>query len=178
MANDVFTIVADCDSCVKAKGIVRKHQNYLKLFLAAGPLEFLAMDLLCPLPKTNNGNKHVLVITDRFSKICRAVPPPNIELATVTQAFLKPWLYPYGVPLYIPKNNSPQFGSKIFASVKNLLPNFGLLYANCSGPPSGLLPRTILNQMGKWSAIIIAYFKSYATMSLITNGTGTVAWSR
>ena len=56
-----------------------KNQKDLKLFPAAGPLEFVAMDLLRPLLKTAHGNQHVLVITDRFSKLTR-----SIQLRTTT----------------------------------------------------------------------------------------------
>ena len=40
-----------------------KHQKDLKLLPASGLLEFVAMDLLGPLPKTAHGNRHVLVMT-------------------------------------------------------------------------------------------------------------------
>jgi Integrase zinc binding domain len=58
MANDVAEIVT----------------SFLKLFPASGPLEYVSMDILGPLPKTDHGNRFLLVITDRFSKLTRMVP--------------------------------------------------------------------------------------------------------
>ena len=77
MAAEIYETVKECHSCAAVRGILTKHQKYLKLFPAAGPLQFVAIDLLGPLPKSKKGNTVVLVITDRFSKICRAVPLPN-----------------------------------------------------------------------------------------------------
>lgn len=66
MVNDIFRTAGDCKSRVKIRGSVRSHQNYSKLFLAAGPLELLAIDLLGLLSRTYVENHQVLMITDRF----------------------------------------------------------------------------------------------------------------
>ena len=71
MASDAFLTVRNCTSCAATRGTLVKNQKDLKLFPAAGPLEFVAMDLLGTLPRTAHGNQHVLVITDRFSKLTR-----------------------------------------------------------------------------------------------------------
>ena len=59
----------------------------MKLFPAAGSLAFVAMDLLGPLPKTEHGNKFVLVITDRFSKLTRSIAVRTTNAAVVANAF-------------------------------------------------------------------------------------------
>lgn len=100
---------------------MKNHPSYFKLLPAAGPLEFVAMDLLGSLPKSEDGNFHVLVITDRFYKLCRNIPLGNIKASTVSQAFLTHLLYPYGLPLYLLTANAPQFASKFFAVVCQLL---------------------------------------------------------
>ncbi|CAN8064065.1 unnamed protein product [Agarophyton chilense] len=79
MAHDVYTFVGQCESCVRTRGGIRKHRKYLMLFPAAGPLEFVAIDLIGPLSKNKNGYQHILVITDRFSKLTRAIPLKGYE---------------------------------------------------------------------------------------------------
>ena len=66
MVNYVYATVRGCLSCTRTRGTTFKHHKPLKLFLAAGPMEFLAMGILGFLPKTVHGNVYVLVITDRF----------------------------------------------------------------------------------------------------------------
>lgn len=94
MATAVFRTVGDCKSCLKNRGTVRGHQTYLKLFPEASPMDFLAMDLLDSLHRTENVNRHVLVITDRFANVCRSLQLKDTKATTVAQAFLTHWVYP------------------------------------------------------------------------------------
>lgn len=63
MGNDIFTTVRLCQSCWKEAAETRP-QRKLQLFSPAGPLEFLEMHILGPLPKTVSENQFVVLITD------------------------------------------------------------------------------------------------------------------
>ncbi|CDF32213.1 unnamed protein product [Chondrus crispus] len=121
MASDVQQTVADCRSCARVRGTQYRQQKKLTLFPAAGPLEFVAMDLYGPLPKTPHGNRHILVITDRFTKLCRAIPLRTTQAQQVAQTFLDAWVYPYGMPDTLLTDNGPQFTAKFFEAVCGLL---------------------------------------------------------
>ena len=117
MANDVFETVRRCLSCAKSKGTSKQAQRFLKLFPANGPFEFVAMDILGPLPKTSHGKQYVLVITDRYTKLARAIPMKKTTAPLVAAAFLQNWIYPYGIPESLLTDNGPQFISQFFAIV-------------------------------------------------------------
>jgi hypothetical protein len=51
-------------------------------------LEQVAIDALGPLPKTRSGNRYLLVMTDRFSKITRAAPMKGVTAEETAEAFL------------------------------------------------------------------------------------------
>ena len=121
MAFDALSVAARCESCAQVRGTQFRHQRLLKLFPATGPLEFVAMDLLGPLSKTKNGNRFILVITDRFSKFTRSIPLRTTTAASVAKAFLDHWVYAYGAPQYLLTDNGPQFIAKFFDSVCGLL---------------------------------------------------------
>jgi Integrase zinc binding domain len=74
MAADVSETIRQCPVCAKNRVNERKRTSFLKLFPASSPLEYVSMDILGPLPKTEQGNRFLLVITDRFSKLTRTVP--------------------------------------------------------------------------------------------------------
>jgi len=114
MANDVYQTVRDCRACAQTRGTFYKHQRPLRLFPAAGPLEFIAMDLLGPLTKTRRGHTDILVMTDRFSKMARSIPLRSTTAPVVAEAFLNNWVIPYGLPRILLTDNGPQFVSKFF----------------------------------------------------------------
>ena len=61
-------------------------------------MERVAMDILVPLPVSNNGNAYILVVQYFFTKWPEAVALPNIEAKTVANAFLDNFVTKYGVP--------------------------------------------------------------------------------
>jgi hypothetical protein len=63
MHKEVEETVRHCTVCAKNRVTERKRTSFLKLFPASGPLEFVAMDILGPLPKTERGNRFLLVKT-------------------------------------------------------------------------------------------------------------------
>ena len=117
MANDVYETVQRCESCAATRGTQYTKQKHLRLFPANGPLEFVAMDILGPLPKTKQGNQFVVVLTDRYSKLTRAIPTGKTTATTVATIFVDHWVIPYGIPNYVLTDNGPQFVAKFFASV-------------------------------------------------------------
>ena len=58
-----------------------------------------------------------MVITDRYSKLARAVPLDTSNTDTVADAFLGMWIYPYGVPDYLLTDNGSQFISEFFERI-------------------------------------------------------------
>lgn len=64
MANDVYNTISNCKSCVRNRSYA-KQRRHIYLFPATGPLEFLAVDMLGPLPETRKGKQQVVIITDR-----------------------------------------------------------------------------------------------------------------
>lgn len=90
----------------------------MKLFPPPKPLEFVALDILGPLPKTKKGNhRFILVIGDRYTKIAQAVPLETITAHAVAHAFFNHWILPYGVPLLVLSDNGSQFAAKFFQAV-------------------------------------------------------------
>ena len=121
MGVDVYTTARQCSSCARENVKLRKHASSMKLFPAAKPLEFLAIDLLGPLPRTPKGFRYILVITDRYSKLTRVVPLKNMTALTVAKAFCEHWVYPYGPPAYLLSDNGGQFASRYFQAVCSTL---------------------------------------------------------
>lgn len=97
MANNDFDTVRNYQSCAKTRGALTKSQNHLRLFPANCPFQLVAMDILGPLPKIKSGKRIIVVITDRYSNLTRAIPM-NDTTAPLVACFLNNWVFPYGIP--------------------------------------------------------------------------------
>lgn len=117
MALDVVQTVRSCIPCARERVKLRRHSGWLKLFPATRPLEFVSIDILGPLRRTKDGNENLLVITDRYSKLTRAVPLRSTTAHAVAQAFCDHWVFAYGPPAYLLSDNGQQFTAKHFQAV-------------------------------------------------------------
>lgn len=117
MAADIAGVSKTCHACAKERTKLRLHQAPLKLFPATGPLEFVAIDILGPLPRSSKGHLHLLVITDRFSKLTRVVPLATITALSVANAFINHWVFAYGAPARLLSDNGSQFTAKFFQAI-------------------------------------------------------------
>ena len=70
------------------EGEVEKNTKEMKLFTPKAPLEFVAIDILGELITTKRGNRYILVISDRYSKLVQTVPLKKITAAHIAQAFV------------------------------------------------------------------------------------------
>ena len=101
LAVDAYATVRNCVECAKERVKLRHKTKSLKLLPAKAPLESISIDLLGELIRTPRGNRWLLVITDRFSKLVRTVPLKRITAATVAKAFVHHWVFVYGPPLTV-----------------------------------------------------------------------------
>ena len=121
MAMDVYNTVRQCSSCAKERIALRKHSSFLHLFPAQKPLEFVAIDILGPLPRSSSGNRYLLAITDRFSKMVQTAPLRSITADAVGKAFCEAWVFKFGPPALLLSDNGGQFTSKFFQHVGKIL---------------------------------------------------------
>lgn len=73
MANDVYKTIKDCRSYASTRETTYTHLNNLKMFPEICPFNFVAVNVLGPLPKTALGRQYIFVITDQYSKVTRAI---------------------------------------------------------------------------------------------------------
>lgn len=76
------------------------------------------MDILGSLLKTSTGNRFVVVITDRYSKLTRAVPTKTNTAPQIVTIFMGNWAMPYGIPEFHLTDNGAQFFGKFFNSMR------------------------------------------------------------
>ena len=121
MAHDCYETVRSCGDCAKARGAAQQTRRPLRLFPPSGPFEFIGMDILGPLTRSADDSRFVLVMTDRFTKLARAIPLKSATAKVVAETFLESWIFPYGIPDIVLTDNGPNFVSKFFEHLNSLL---------------------------------------------------------
>lgn len=86
----------------------------MKLFPPSRPLEYVAIDVLGPLPEATAGNRFVLVIGDMYSKVTQFVHLAKIFAHDVAFDFFKHWIHSYDVLFLVLSDNGSQFSEKFF----------------------------------------------------------------
>ena len=121
MAVDCYATVKNCVTCSKDRDKLRKRADFMRLFPAKAPLEFISINLLGELIRTKRGNKHLFVIVDRFSKLVRTVPMKRITAIEVAKAFVHHWVFVYGQKRTLLSDNGPQFAARLFIDICRIL---------------------------------------------------------
>lgn len=114
MIADVHALAAGCASCAKSKVHGRRRIGPVKLFPSEEPFADVCLDPLGPFQVSGRGNRSILVIVFRFSKLVRAIPIPRGDAETVVAAFCDGWVTCYGPSDTLLTDNGPQSTSLFF----------------------------------------------------------------
>ena len=85
------------------------------------PIERIAMDIVCELPVTSGGNKHILVISDYYTKSTECFAMPNMEAKTVAKPLVEEVIVRCGTPYVMHTDQGVQFESNLFQEMCRLL---------------------------------------------------------
>lgn len=73
MLFDVSLTARHCSTCIR-NGYWCSHWHPLYLFSPLSPLDFFAIDILCPISKRSNFYQWIAINTDKYSNLAQAVP--------------------------------------------------------------------------------------------------------
>lgn len=106
----------------KASGVsLPRDDDALQLFPLIGPLEFMAIDIRGPLPKTLSGNQFVQIMPNRFYKLTKAVSNFRTIASHIASLLMDNWVVPYEIPEYFLSDSRTQSTSKFFETLRPFL---------------------------------------------------------
>ena len=118
---DVSNWCASCEKCASRKPNPEKKRATLLPYVLGAPLERVQIDTSGPWPVTPRGNRHILVITDYFTKHVEALPVPNLEARTLAECIVNEYFSRYGMPRIIHSDKGSGFMSQLFSEMLSLL---------------------------------------------------------
>jgi hypothetical protein len=117
----VRRFIRNCDVCGRTKVWRDRKQGLLRpLPVPLQQWKEIAMDFIGPLPDSE-GNDHILVITDRLGKGVALEPCQSLEIDYVAKLFIRSHYRYHGPPTAITSDRGPQFVSKLWKRVCQLL---------------------------------------------------------
>ena len=109
LQKNVKLYVAGCSFCSQKKPSNKKKRDPMQIVETGFPMERIDMDILCELPETSGGNKHILVISDYYTKWTECFAMPNMEAKTVAKLLVEEVIVRFGTPYVIHTDQGVQF---------------------------------------------------------------------
>ena len=110
MKKDIKNFVKTCESCQKNKLVRKKNKQPMVITTTSeAPFEKIFLDIVGPLPLTENGNKFILTLQDDLTKYSQAYPIPNHEAETIAQRLVHEFICKHGIPSMIVTDQGKDF---------------------------------------------------------------------
>ena len=117
---DVKLLINRCEQCQKRAKPPNTHRHSLVELTPSYLLHHIAIDFMGPL-LLSNGNQHILLICDHFSKWYEAIPLPDQTASTTATALLENWICRFGCPHSIHSDQGRNFELKLVKSLNQAL---------------------------------------------------------
>lgn len=120
MANEVYVTVHDCYWCASNRRTTKRQRKRL-LFSASGRLQRVTTDILELFLTTKTGNQFIMVVTNGFSKLPKAIPTSNAAAKTAANIIANDWVASFGITSKCLTDNGPQFTTSFFHAIREEL---------------------------------------------------------
>lgn len=117
MKKEIELYIKTCNICQLNKSGKATKMRMIIVTPADYPFEKIYLDVVGPLPVTENGNKYILTIMDDLSRYMNAYPIPDQEATTITQVFIKQILGHHKTPKIILTDQGTNFTSTLFKKI-------------------------------------------------------------
>ena len=117
--DDIYNHIKKCHECTSIKGPAKMPKAPLGRMPTGAPLDRLSMDILGPLPRSHNGNKYILVITDYFSKWVEIYPLADQTATTCAEKVIE-FISRFGCPYDLHTDQGSNFLSRIMKEICQL----------------------------------------------------------
>lgn len=121
MKASIRDYISTCSKC-QANKVSRINKLPMKITSTASkPFELISLDIVGPLPFSQNSNKYILTFQDNLTKYSEAIPLPTADAHTVAEEFVTKIICRHGIPSTVLTDQGSNFLSKLFADVCKLL---------------------------------------------------------
>ena len=109
VSREIRRYVAGCHLCICCKPTRGHHEDHQRPRSARTAWEAIAVDVMSPYPRTRQGNRFILVVTDMFSRWVEAFPLRDLTAPRLIEIFESNVFPRWGYPRRILSDNGTQF---------------------------------------------------------------------
>jgi hypothetical protein len=122
MYTEVTQYVKTCTACQRSKALNRKNSGLLiPLPTPESMWTLVSMDFITDLPLTKNGFDSIMVVVDKFSKMCRCIPTvKTVTAEDCAYLFFDNIVKHEGFPVGIVSDRDTKFASKFWSRLFSL----------------------------------------------------------
>lgn len=120
MRAEIAEFVKKCVSCSRRRPVKTKTPIQMPP-LPERALELVSMDIVGPLPTTQQGNRYLLTMVDHLTRYAEAVAIPDQSARTVSRAFVSQWVTRHGPPGRLLTDQGRNFISELLQDVCRVL---------------------------------------------------------
>ena len=171
--DDIKTFISSCEQCQKRVNPQRTHKHSLSEWRPSYPFHHIGIDFMGPLP-LSNGNQHILLIGDHFTKWYEAVPLPDQTAHTTANALLQHWICRFGCPYSIHSDQGRNFESKVFKLLMQSLeiektrttafrPQSNAVIERMNRTLQNMLAKCVNDEQNNWSTQLPYVMTAYRT---------------
>ncbi|MCP4488961.1 MAG: DDE-type integrase/transposase/recombinase, partial [Gammaproteobacteria bacterium] len=121
MTNMIKEWVQACTICGARKELIPRCRELLTSIVTLQPFDLVAMDCLGPLPLTEDGHRHVLILVDGFTKWVELYAVQTLTSKELAQVFVEKFITHHGSPLQLLSDQAPSFASSLYREINELL---------------------------------------------------------
>ena len=120
MRADVRSCLRKCERCAKRKSPPKRNRAPLQQMKVCFPMQRVALDIMGPIPETEDGNRWILVVGDYLTKWIEAYPLVDTRAETVAKKLVTEFICRFGVPSELHSDQGRNFEANVFAGVCDL----------------------------------------------------------
>lgn len=174
MKTDIKNLIKSCQSCQINKTNHKPGKAPMEITTTSHfPFQRLGLDIVGPLPVTEQGNRFILTMQDDLTKYSYAVPIPDHEAKTIADSFVS-FIALFGIPESILTDQGSDFTSNLFKEVNKLFKIKHILSSPYHPQTQGALERShltlkdylkhyICTQQTNWDEYVSLAMFSYNT---------------
>jgi hypothetical protein len=114
---DIERWCCQCETCAAGRGSPTKNRVQMHQYIVGAPFERIAIDVARPFPRSDQGNRNILIAIDYFTKWPEVYPVPNQEATTIALALATNFFCRFGIPQELHSDQGRNFESHLLQEV-------------------------------------------------------------